>query len=139
MFWWFLKIKSVFPWPDKGLKLINNLIIVTDSFFKSYVISSLIKIGRYSYRTNSVTKDKIFFQIECFQNLLFQILQTNKYAEWICFNFRNVLMKFHHLTKFQHQEKLVGTDWSLLSFPSHTYTHCFSLIFTYILYHYIKI
>ena len=35
-------------------------------------------------------------------------------------------LEYSHL-KMNTNEKLVGIDWSLLSSPSYTYTHCFSL------------
>ena len=31
------------------------------------------------------------------------------------------------MINWSQKEKLVGIDWSLLSSPSYTYTHCFSL------------
>ena len=44
--------------------------------------------------------------------------------KWIFSSKRNIFLIFQRYFV----KKEVGIDWSLLSFPSYTYTHCFSLI-----------
>ena len=40
---------------------------------------------------------------------------------------RNVLCKNEPKRNYKRGKELVGIDWSSLSSPSYTYTHCFSL------------
>ena len=43
-------------------------------------------------------------------------------------NSKNLIFLVKPLNFHMHSKKLVGINWSLLSSPSYTYIHCFSLI-----------